>query len=246
MTGENIIKYIRENQSATALRLALCEVAHLVILPQDSVLQAAHEDGKKTVYTFNNFNCVVRYTHDALTVGETYPAGTIIGGEYIKVYSATSGNAEQWWRKLDWSDGLVLTGPFAGLTIPDRIVRFYWVSDWTDTTGTTRKHIRADFDDSDTALLDRFWQQIHDSEERTERTLTDVSELSTVDEGVDVNLNILDFYFRQIYKDRGVVIDLRTAELGDRIDRAVNSFLRRELPVGSIPIKRTNGSEAFA
>jgi len=181
-------------------------------------------------------------------VGTEYANHTIIGGEKILVTGQEGGHNSQWWRILDWSNGYPLSGPWEGLTIPDTIARFYWVEDWTDSSGVTRKHIRADFDNTNTDLLDRFWQQAHDSAERTEITLVDTDELSTVDDGVDVNVNILDFYFRYLWGDRGLVVDLDTEILGDSIHRAVLAFIRRETPVGSVRLIRTDGgvSEDYA
>jgi hypothetical protein len=246
MTGKHVINYIRQTQSADALRLALCEVAQLQILPEDAQLEQVYATGRYTVYTFANFNIVVKYKHEALIVGVTYPAGTVIGSEYIKVYSQQAGVPEQWWRVLNWTDGLPMSGVFTGLVIPDALVRYYWVEDWEDSDGNTRKHIRADFSPSQPTLQDRFWQHVHTAEQRTQLTLADTPELAAVEDGADVRVNMLDFYFRNLLGSRGIVVDLRTDELGDKIDRAVRSFIRREAPVGSLVIVRNGGEKLFA
>lgn len=247
MIGKYIVNYIRQSQSAETLRLALSEIANLSILEEDSVLQHKYYNvfTEQTVYTFNTASFVVDYDHTALTVGTVYPKHTVIGEEYIRVTSRQAGDPEQWWRILDWTDGLPMGGPWEGLRIPDALVRYYWVSDWVDSLGATRKHIRADFDNTDAAdiaLQNRFWQQVHDSEERTEITLVDTDELSAVDDGVDESVNMLDFYFRNLYGDRGIVIDLRTGELGDKAHRAVMNFARREAPIGSAVLIREDGA----
>jgi hypothetical protein len=125
-------------------------------------------------------------------------------------------------------------------------VRYYWVEDWEDSDGNTRKHIRADFSPSQPTLQDRFWQHVHTAEQRTQLTLADTPELAAVEDGADVRVNMLDFYFRNLFGSRGIVVDLRTDELGDKIDRAVRSFIRREAPVGSLVIVRNGGEKLFA
>ena len=242
MRGQHIVNYIRQTQSAYALRLALAEIAKLEILENDGILDNIYINGRNTVYTFDNGDSYrVTYNHTALVAGTLYTQDTIIGGEYIRVHSSENNLNEQWWRSLDWSDGLPLTGKFAGLTIPDGMTTFYWVEDWVDSAGDTRKHIRADFDNSDTDLQDRFWFLAHDAEERTEKTLVDTDALSTVDNGTDVSINILDFYFRNLLGERGIVVDLDTEEFGAKVHDAVLHFLRRETPVGSAPIIRIGG-----
>jgi len=242
MKGQHIVNYLRQTQSGQALRLALSEIAGLEITKTDSILENSYVNGQHTVYNFEDGSSYrVNYPHTALVLGNEYPRNTVIGGEYIRVHTSEDNSNEQWWRKLDWSDGLPLSGPWEGLTIPDGQTKFYWVSDWTDSEGNTRKHIRADFDNSDTTLQDRFWYQAHQAEERMERTLVDTDALSTVDNGTDVTINMLDFYFRELYGNRGVVVDLQTEDLGNKKHEAVLHFLRRETPVGAIRILRVGG-----
>jgi hypothetical protein len=130
--------------------------------------------------------------------------------------------------------------------IPDRKLRFYLVSNWTDSKNNTRKHIRADFDNSIPDLQDRFWANVHASEERTETTLADFPALSTVTAGQEAYANMLDLYFNLLLGPRGIVLDLNTATLGDTADRAVRNFAVRETPIGSRLIIRTGGQEIFA
>jgi hypothetical protein len=241
MVGEHIVRYLRHTQSSTALRLALAEIAQLQILEEDDTLVSMYQNGNNTVYTFENSTIMTDYAHEELTVGTLYPKETIVGEEYIRVYSQNCNCSEQWWRVLDWNAGLPLTGVWEGLTIPDGLVRFYWVSDWVDSEAATRKHIRADFDQTDTDLLDAFWYQVHTGEEWTEKTLQDTDELADVDNGTDVNVNMIDLYFRHMWGYRAIVVDLKTGDLGSAIDNAVQNFLKRETPIGSTVIIRIDG-----
>lgn len=247
MAGTYIVDYIRQSQSAHSFRLALCEIAGLFITPKESMLKSVFAQDYTRVYSFNDFSVTVDYPHEELVVGTNYPAQTIIGGEYIRVYSQEEAAVNsQWWRVLDWRDGLPLPKPFSELVIPDRQLRFYWVSDWTDSDGNTRKHIRADFAPSNPDLQDRFWDHVHASEERTGTTLADIPGLSIVTNGVDAYANMLDLYFRMLLGERGIILDLGTDALGDAIDRAVRNFAIRETPIGSRLIIRTGGNEIFA
>jgi hypothetical protein len=247
MAGKYIVDYIRQSQSANSLRFALAEIAGLFITPQESMLKNVYAQQYTRVYAFEDFSVTVEYPHEELVPGTNYPAQTIIGGEHIRVYSQQdAASSAQWWRVLDWTNGLPLYKPFAGLVIPDRKLRFYWVSNWTDSEGNTRKHIRADFDNSMPDLQDRFWNNVHASEERTETTLADFPALSTVASGQNAYANMLDLYFNLLLGPRGIVLDLNTATLGDTADRAVRNFAVRETPIGSRLIIRTGGQEIFA
>lgn len=233
--GSYVARYMRATHSPVALRLALAEVAGLPILTADSILQAIYEDEDNTIYEFDTETLFVpKYIdHTALDIGATYDAHTIIGEEYIKIYSqANTSAAPSWYRHDDldaiWStDGLSLATltPFGAITVPDATGTF---STNGAVSGSTAHLKLSGVTGSSTGA---YWAFVRQSEIHTNRYLASCSGATAA-----ATVNLVDFYFDNMLTHNAIVIKLRTEELGHERHQNVLSFIRRDLPINVTPI----------
>lgn len=233
--GRYVAQYMRTTHSADALRLALAEVAGLPILHEDSVLQQIYENYDNTIYEFDTQVITVPayIEHDALTIGDTYSAGTIFGTEYIKIYSAANTPATPWYRDTDlaavWStSGLSLNTltPFSGIIVPDSTGTFSY--NGSTAGGGTAHYYLSGVTGSNTGA---YWNFVRSSETNTNKYLADVSGVT-----LGATANCVNFYFENMLTYNAVVIKLRTQELGSERHQNVLSFIRRDLPINVTPI----------
>lgn len=229
-TGKYIARYMRATHSAVALRLALAESAMLPILEEDSTLEYVYNTQLETVYEFDT--CVLRVPyyveHPALIVGETYDAGTIIGEDYIKVFSASSTPASpSWYRHADLQTTWTSSGfdistltPFT-VTVPDATCTF-------QTNGTVPHLKMSGFTGGGTS---DYWTFVNQSETYTGKYIASVTGATA-----GATANALDFYFDNMLSNNTIIIKLRTQELGHVAHSNVLSFIRRDLPINVTPI----------
>lgn len=232
--GRYIAAYMRTSHSAIALTLALAEVAGLPILHEDSVLQNKYENYDNTIYEFDTQVITVPsyIEHTALTVGDSYTAGTIFGEEYVKVFSSSNVADTPWYRtsELDsvWSvSGLSLNTitPFSGITVPDAVGTFAYNG---ATGGGTAHYYLSGVTGSNTGS---YWSLVRSSETYTDKYLADVAGVT-----LGATANCIDFYFENMLSYNAIVIKLRTQELGSERHQNVLSFIRRDLPINITPI----------
>jgi hypothetical protein len=233
-TGEYIARYMRLTHSPVALRLALAEVANLPILKQDSVLQATYTNFEATIYEFDTevLRVPLYVEHTPLVVGTTYGAHTIIGEDYIKVFSQANTATVPWYRDAElsavWSaDGLDLSPltPFQAVKVLDTVGTF----SYNGATGTAPLHYKlSGLTGADTGA---YWNFVRQSEIHTGTSLSYVSGVTA-----GATANGIDFYFDNMLQYNAVVIKLRTKELGHAIHANVMAFIQRDLPINVTPI----------
>lgn len=232
--GEYMAQYMRASHSATALRLAIAEIAGLPIIKTESILEAVYYNTVSTIYEFDT--CVLRVpdyiAHTPLTVGTTYAAGTIVGADYVKVYSKSNGTSTPWYRHEDltstWaSTGLVLSSltPFNSVIASDVTGTF----SINGATGSGTAHLKlSGITGSSTGS---YWAFVRQSEIHTSKYIANVPGVTA-----GATANVIDFYFDNMLTFNSVIIKLRTQELGSEIHENVLSFLRRDLPINVTPI----------
>lgn len=237
--GTYIARYMRYTHSPSALKLALAEVAGLPIIHQDSILLSTYDTADAVIYEFDKQVVTVpKYiNHDALVVGTTYSAGTIIGDSYgyISVYSAAStagSTATPWYRTselaTEWTaNGLPLTSltPFTSVVVPDATGTF---SANGATSGATA-HLKISGVTG--AGITGYWDFVRQSEIHTNKYLAGISGVTA-----GATANAVDFYFANMLDYNSVVIRLQTTELGSERHNNVMSFIRRDLPINVTPI----------
>lgn len=218
--GRAVSEYHRNNQSPAQLCRALQELAQLKPLVKGGVLSEVQRDGDTTRYVFPDEVVAVRYRHTELVEGTNYPAGRVIGEEYIRV-SYDTGGRPLWYRELNWGAGLYLDGlcPVRGITLPDAMCAV------TADGGSVRVALLGAPD-----ALDRFWRHVHNSEAATGICLGAVLAPGLV--------NPLDFWFTYLLGAKAYVIDLRTKQLGRAIHNQVLDFIANNKPCGALPIIR--------
>lgn len=233
--GRYIAAYMRATHSADALKLALSEIAGLPILHEDSVLQQIYSSYDNTVYEFDTqVISVPNYIeHDVLSIGTSYPAGTIFGSEYVKIYSAANVSDSPWYRTTDldtvWAtSGLSLNNiaPFSGIKVPDSTGTFAYNGS-TAGGGTAHYYLTGVTGGSTGA----YWAFVRSSETYTNKYLANVSGVTH-----GATANCIDFYFDNMLTYNALVIKLRTRELGSERHQNVMSFIRRDLPINVTPI----------
>jgi hypothetical protein len=235
--GRYVATYMRQTSSAYALRLALAAVAGLPILFNDSILQQVISNYDVIIYEFDSqvIRVPVYIEHDTLVVGTTYPAGTIFGADYIKVYSASNVSDSPWYRTPDLNDvwtteGLKLNNisPFSGVVINDTIGTFAY-NGATGGGGTSHYYLSTTgVTGSNTA---GYWAFVRNAETYSGRYIADISGVT-----LGATANCIDFYFDNMLTYNSVVIKLRTKELGSEKHSNVLSFLQRNLPINVTPI----------
>lgn len=233
--GRYIATYMRATHSADALKLALAEIAGLPILHESSVLQQIYPSYDVNVYEFDTqVVSVPNYIeHDEPSIGTTYPAGTIFGSEYIKIYSAANISDTPWYRTSDlntiWStNGLSLNTitPFSGITVPDSTGTFAY--NGSTAGGGTAHYYLSGVTGGNTGA---YWSFVRSSETYTDKYLADVSGVT-----LGATSNCINFYFNNMLSYNSVVIKLRTQELGSERHQNVMAFIRRDLPINVTPI----------
>lgn len=228
--GTHVANYYRARQTPDTLFLAMAEIAGLSIMPADGVLQRVVDSGVSRTYIFNTCSVTTNYEHTAIPVGTQVLKDTVIG-DYIKLATNTS-SSPHWYNNLEWYPGLLLDGlcPFKGLVIPDSICRFYGVGSSDDV------HVRIDGLMGAADIKEKFWAEIRRYEQSSGLFLN--AAVSLADESDEKYLNALQFYFEQMLGTRGLVIDLKTEMLGESTHRRVKDFIKREIPLGVVPIIR--------
>lgn len=233
--GRYIAAYMRTTHSAVALKLALAEIAGLPILHDDSVLQKIYTNYENTVYEFDTQVVTVPnyIDHDTLSIGTTYPAGTIFGSAYINIYSAANVSDTPWYRTSDldevWSaSGLSLNTitPFSGIVVPDTTGTFAY--NGSTAGGGTAHYYISGVTGSNTGS---YWSFVRSSENYTDKYLADISGVT-----LGATANCINFYFDNMLTYNSVVIKLRTQELGSERHQNVMAFIRRDLPINVTPI----------
>lgn len=233
--GRYIAAYMRATHSADALKLALSEIAGLPILHEDSVLQQIYSSYDYTVYEFDTqvISVPSYIEHTTLSIGTTYPAGTIFGSEYVKIYSAANVSDSPWYRTSDlntiWStSGLSLNSitPFSGIKVPDSTGTFAY--NGSTAGGGTAHYYLTGITGGNTGS---YWSFVRSSETYTNKYLANVSGVT-----LGATANCINFYFNNMLTYNSVVIKLRTQELGSERHQNVMSFIRRDLPINVTPI----------
>ena len=231
-SGSYVAQYMRKTNSPTALHLALSEVAGLPIIKQDAILEAIYENANFIVYEFDNQVIKVPsyIEHTPLTVGTTYSKNTVIGADYIKVYSAANTAADPWYRttELDteWTtNGLNISSvtPFS-VIVPDATSTFTA----NGAPSATAHLLLSGFTGSQTAA---YWNFVRQSEIHSGFYIANVAGVTA-----GATANAVDFYFENMLQYNSVVIKLRTQELGSEIHSNVLAFIQRDLPINVTPI----------
>lgn len=233
--GRYIAAYMRATHSADALKLALSEIAGLPILHEQSVLRQIYVNYDFNIYEFDTqVISVPNYIdHDELIVGNTYPAGTIFGVDYVNIYSAANVSDSPWYRTSDlnsvWSTaGLSLNTitPFTGIKVPDATGTFAYNGSTAD--GGTAHYYLTGVTGSNTGP---YWSFVRSSETYTNKYLAGVAGVT-----LGATANCINFYFSNMLSYNALVIKLRTQELGSERHQNVMSFIRRDLPINVTPI----------
>lgn len=100
-----VVRYVRSDQTLLQFRRALCQLAGLAVLPTEQLLVQKTVNALETIYTFTDDVLRVDYPHVPLMAGRLYPAGTVIGPG-IQVFHGNEW--PQWWRAVDWKGGISL------------------------------------------------------------------------------------------------------------------------------------------
>ena len=233
--GRYIADYMRATHSADALKLALSEVAGLPILHETSVLRQIYETFEINIYEFDTqVVSVPNYIeHDSLTVGNSYPARTIFGVDYVNIYSAANVSDSPWYRTSDlntvWATaGLSLNTitPFYGIKVPDTTGTFAY--NGSTAGGGTAQYYLTGVTGGNTGP---YWSFVRSSETYTDKYLADVAGVT-----LGATANCINFYFDNMLTYNALVIKLRTQELGSERHQNVMSFIRRDLPINVTPI----------
>lgn len=233
--GYYVARYMRMTSSAKALRLALAEIAGLPIIKKESVLQAIYSGLTYTVYEFDTQVIRVPYyiDHDALVVGTTYAADTIIGADYIKVYSSGNSDGTPWYRATELQDvwtaqGLDLSGvtPFSSVIVPDTAGTFAF--NGATSAGATA-HLKLTGVTG--ATVTGYWNSVSAAESYCGKYIADIPGVTA-----GATANCIDFYFDNMLTFNSIIIKLKTPELGSEIHGNVMSFIRRDLPINLTPI----------
>lgn len=233
--GRYIAAYMRATHSADALKLALSEIAGLPILHEQSVLRQIYVNYDFNIYEFDTqVISVPNYIdHAELIVGNTYPAGTIFGVDYVNIYSAANVSDSPWYRTSDlnsvWSTaGLSLNTitPFTGIKVPDATGTFAY--NGSTAGGGTAHYYLTGVTGSNTGP---YWSFVRSSETYTNKYLAGVAGVT-----LGATANCINFYFDNMLSYNALVIKLRTQELGSERHQNVMSFIRRDLPINVTPI----------
>lgn len=232
-SGHYVARYMRATHSPVALRLALAEIAGLPIIKEDGVLQAIYTDYDSATYQFDTSVLHVPgyIDHTPLVIGDTYNAGTIIGEDYVKIYSAANVSTTPWYRTSDlaseWSaNGLNLSSvvPFTSVKLLDTVGTF------SNNGGVSSPQhlLLSGLTGSSTAS---YWNFVKQSEKHTNKYISSVSGVTG-----GATANAIDFYFNNMLQYNALIIKLRTMELGSEIHSNVLSFIQRDLPINVTPI----------
>lgn len=229
--GFYIARYMRATHSAVALQLALAEVAGLPIVREDATVRGIYTNFDTTVYDLGTqVLSIPNYIeHEPLVIGQLVNAGTIVAGEYVKVYSAANTAADpEWFRHPDldavWgASGLQLStlSPFGTITVPDSVGTF------SSNGGGAHLKMSGVYGTN----VNAYWNFVRESETHTDRYLSDIPGVTA-----GSSANCVDFYFNHMLEFNSVVIKLRTVELGSERHQNVMSFIRRDLPLNVTPI----------
>jgi hypothetical protein len=225
---------MRATHSADALKLALSEVAGLPILHEDSVLQQIYNNYDATIYEFDTqvISVPSYIEHDPLSIGSSYPGGTIFGSDYVNIYSAANVSDTPWYRTPDlnqvWTtSGLSLNTitPFTGINVPDAVGTFGY--NGSTAGGGTAHYYLSGVTGSNTGA---YWTFVRNSETYTDKYLADI--------GITAGstANCINFYFDNMLSYNALVIKLKTQLLGSERHQNVMSFIRRDLPINVTPI----------
>lgn len=230
-SGIFIANYYRNTQNPGAFASAIAEACGLQVLPWDATLLEVDTFCRFRYYRFDQGLLITDYPHDPMEAGLFYRKGTVIG-DAVKVYSRPQGATWTWFRQLDWSAGLSLDGitPFSGLVAPDRPCRTY-------ANGQTGGNIHAAITlDGDEQVQTKFWNHVGNAEIISGNYLNTVIGLSGPN---DVKyVNPVDIYWQYLLSDRALIIELKTAVMGDYWDKRARAFIEREKPCGSLVIYR--------
>jgi len=165
-----VTQYMRQNQSPDAFRLALCAVAGLTITHFNQELLYVRVQGDQYVYVFEQETLRADYPHTPLTVGTTYPAGTVIGNG-IQFFRDDGTGTKDWWRAIDWSGGMSLatfTPQFPFLHLNDANTILYSAGSDAGSTAGSRVHARIQLT-NDFYAEQPYWDTVQQQETATRR-----------------------------------------------------------------------------
>lgn len=217
-------------------------------------------------YIFEDYRVDVDYPHNAMieefvpaktVIGNVFrmytPKRTVEGG------------LDRWHREsIDWSAGLSLkdismfpdvtladerTGAWSeGETEGNQLARFYLHTGDSVLAGIDEaillendpeklEKLQQDREDRLTEIKqkeNRFWSIVRKSEKRTGKYLNSIIGLESAD---DIKpINPIDVVFSWILSKRGVVFEIESSVIGSLRTEAITNFIRRERPLGVIPI----------
>lgn len=221
-----VSRFFREVTNPKSLQLAVAAASGMVVLPQTGILLDYRTECGRTSYMFDWGVITVPYGHDALTIGQSYEKDTVVG-DLITVYGPT-GNPG-WFTNISWpDDGMSLDrfGPFKGLTAPNSSVKF-WAYDQTG----SKLHVRAQLL-GDADVQDRYWTHVKGGEIASGNYINDILGLAAMNDSVQ--LNPIEFYFRNFLADRLLVVELRTRGIEGPIHERALSFLTEHRIIGSL------------
>ncbi len=217
------------------LERALACVAGLHVIRRESKLLDISQADTGYHYVFDTGLVRAEYAHTPLEVDTTYPDGTIIGQEMIKVRRPIPGSA-RWYRDgIDWSSGLSLDEfcGVQGLTAPNYPVRVEIPTGGS--TGSLR-HARMWLLGSDEART-RYWTAVKRAEIQTGKTLA--AALGLTNEGDSTVVNPIDTLFTLGgLVNSALLVELKMDKLPGVARSRVVDFLRREKPTASTLIIR--------
>lgn len=224
--AEPVSRFFREVTNGPSLQAAVAEMSGMITLPSSGILLDFRQECGTTRYMFDWGVVTVPYSHTTLTVGDWYEKGLIVG-DLIRVHSPAKNPG--WYSAVDWGEtGLSFDRlcPIRGISAPNSSVKF-WAYD--ETAGNL--HVRAQLQ-GDQAKQDKYWAFVRAGEIASGRYLNDVLGLAAVDDSVQ--LNPIEFLFRNFLADRLFVVELRTKEIEGPIHQRALSFLTEHRIIGSL------------
>lgn len=166
-SDRRLLEYLKRSPTPGAFRLALAEAGGLAITRTSGRLAHKYRLFDRMIYAFDHEVVRVDYPHTELTVGEVYPAQTIIG-DGIQVYMAGERPAA-WWRQVNWRRGLSLRPilpQFGHLNLIDTDTLAYVAGQDSGSVNGSKVHARIQLS-PDYYAEEPYWEEVSRQETRT-------------------------------------------------------------------------------